>query len=64
VILAVFAIAIMVRFMVDMMLEVLFYHYRLNHIRLPEPGWKLEAVKIVLTATIISPVIGFMSMPH
>lgn len=50
----------MVRMLVNMLFEVLYYNYRINHIRMPQPGWELETVKIILTATIVAPIIGVM----
>lgn len=34
-------------------------HY-VNHIVIPPPGWKLEVLKILLTAMIAAPVVGSM----
>lgn len=49
-----------IRVMVSMLFQLLEIHYTLNHIQLPRPGWKLETVKIVLTAVIAVPVISRM----
>lgn len=37
----------MLRIMVDLLFDVFEHIFRLNHIRLPAPGWELELIKVV-----------------
>lgn len=54
-------IAILVRAMVDMMLYRYLDILRINHIQIPEPGWKLEALKVIITITFLSPIYACMA---
>ncbi len=58
VIVTLFLIAAMTRVMVGMMLDTLQRVLYLNHIVLPAPGWKLQAIEITLTVVIITPIFG------
>jgi hypothetical protein len=58
--LAYLVIATMVRLMVNMILYSMLDIFRLNHIVLPPPGWKLEAIKIIFTVMLLTPIFGTM----
>lgn len=53
-----FLIAAMTRFMVGLILDALQRILYLNHIVLPPPGWKLQAVEIIITVVTITPIFG------
>lgn len=53
-----FLIAAMTRFMVGLILDALQRILYLNHIVLPPPGWKLQAMEIIITVVIITPIFG------
>lgn len=57
-IITLFVIAALARFMVGLMLDTLQRVLYLNHIVLPPPGWKLQAVEIIITVVIITPIFG------
>lgn len=45
-----------IRILVGMMLSALMDTLRLNHIVIPPPGWKLEALELIITVVIASPI--------
>lgn len=49
-----------IRIMVSMLFILLDTHFVLNHIELPRPGWKLEALKVLVTLVIAMPVLARM----
>ena len=57
-IITLFLIAAMGRLLVGMTLDTLQHILWLNHIVLPPPGWKLQAIEIILTVVIITPIYG------
>jgi hypothetical protein len=51
-----------IRLMVGMMLGVMDYTFRINHIEIPVSGWKLEALELLITLTIAEPIVSFISV--